>query len=365
LFKFKKYEEWGFKNDDQFFFGNVILDGDLDNFQASSHLEETIILAQKFIIKGLIENTGFSLFTIASALDDLSKKIEVSIENPSGRQKPVNLPAIPHDVPVVKDKVHFSATDEDPEMLKVFNTEYHVPEPAILDDNQETFNSEHAIKDSESDEFDSYDDVINDTSSLEILEADLPPLHREKLETLANNRPPIPQEELDREEQANDIAELYKSMAKEVPKARGIVKKPVALNRTSPPETATTPETTPNENAESNSSQEEAVETVSSEPSEVVTEEITETSAPESEGTNMSSESPLFAILEQLESQLTNQRTKIEEHKQRITDKEALLEEARNEVSRLTVELANEIGAKETATSEYEKALTIINQLHN
>jgi uncharacterized protein (DUF3084 family) len=79
----------------------------------------------------------------------------------------------------------------------------------------------------------------------------------------------------------------------------------------------------------------------------------------------MSSESSLFAILEQLDSQLSNQKNKIEEHKKRISEKETLLQEAKNKVNLLTMELANEIGAKETATTEYEKALTIINSLNN
>lgn len=363
LFKFNKYEEWGFKNDDQFLFGNVLIEGTLDNKEPGSHLEETILAAKKFVIHGLIENTGFSIFTVASALDDLSKQIKVTIENPSGRQKPTDIPPIPHDVPVVEDKVHFSVTDEDPEMLKMFNTEYHVPEPALLDDNQETFNSEHKVTedDSSNELFNSYDDVINDTSSLEILEAKLPEQSKEKFETPSNGRPHIPQEDLDREEAANDIQSLYKSMEKEVPKARGIVKKPI---RTSPVnEDEKTESVAPKEDEELKVTSPEV--TASSEKTDAVATETAETPAPELEGNKMSSESPLFAILEQLDTQLNNQKGRIEEHKRNIAEKEARLQAAKNEINLLTMELANEIGAKEAATTEYEKALNIITSLNN
>lgn len=360
LFKFKKYEEWGFKNDSQFFYGNVLLEGRVDNVEPTSLLEETILFAKKFVIKGLIENTGYSFFTIASALDDLSKKVTVSIENPSGRQKPTNVPQIPHDVPVVRDKVHFSVTDEDPEMLKMFNTEYHVPEPAILDNNQEKFNSDETDEEDETnDVFKSYDDVINDTSSMEILNINLPELPKEKESPSTNsrNRLPIPQEELDREEATNDIQALYKSMEKEVPKARGAVKKPVAPEKNVPAEE-------PKEKADS-SETEKPAKTVEDSAPEIVTAKTLETLTSELKGNKMSSESSLFAILEQLESQLSNQKNKIEDHKRNISEKEATLQEARNKVNLLTMELANEIGAKETAITEYEKALNIINSLNN
>lgn len=359
LFKFKKYEEWGFKNDDQFLYGNVMLDGDLEAAKPTSSLEETILFAKKFVIKGLIENTGYSIFTIASALDDLSKQVTVNIENPSGRQKPTNQPQIPHDVPVVRDKVHFSITDEDPEMLKMFNTEYHVPEPAILEDNQDNFNKDHKTEDDDSnDVFKSYDDVINDTSSMEILNVNLPDLPKEKEVTSKNNRPTIPQEDLDREESANDIQALYKSMEKEVPKARGAVKKLVAPEKKDlPVEEVQAKIDSPEENAPAQS--------VELSETKIVTEKTIETLTSELKGNKMSSESSLFAILEQLDSQLSNQKNKIEEHKKRISEKETLLQEAKNKVNLLTMELANEIGAKETATTEYEKALTIINSLNN
>jgi hypothetical protein len=361
LFKFKKYEEWGFKNDDQFLYGNVLIES-AGEVESTSLLEETILFAKKFVIKGLIENTGYSIFTIASALDDLSKRVKVNIENPSGRQKPVNQPQIPHDVPVVRDKVYFSVTDEDPEMSKMFNTEYHVPEPAVLEDNQETFNSEHKVKedDDSNDVFKSYDDVINDTSSMEILNVNLPELQKEKEPSSKNSRPQIPQEDLDREESANDIQALYKSMEKEVPKARGAVRKLVAPEKDLPKEDAQT-------NAEFSEDENSETPVESSTP-EIVTDdtiETIETLTSELKGNKMSSESSLFAILEQLDSQLSNQKNKIEEHKRKISEKEALLQEAKNKVNLLTMELANEIGAKETATTEYEKALTIINSLNN
>ena len=363
LFKFNKYEEWGFKNDDQFIFGNIVLEGDLDNVTANSHLEETILLANKFVIKGLIENTGFSLFTVASALDDLSKRVTVNIENPSGRQKPANAPQIPHDVPVVKDKIHFSATDEDPDMLKMFNTEYHVPEPAILD-TQETFNSEHKIEFSDSEDnevFKSYDDVINDTSSIEIVDVDLPDLPKEQVESESSStgKRSIPQEELDREENTNDLQALYRSIEKEVPKARGIVKKPVALVRNPPAE--------PVEDSQVDIAEEkpEEVSTDSNANPETSQAATSENPTNELEGKKMSSESPLFAILEQLESQLQNQKIRIEDHKHIITEKEEKLQAARNEVNRLTMELANEIAAKEASIAEYEKAQKIISSLNN
>lgn len=358
LFKFKKYEEWGFKNDDQFFYGNVILEGDSDKVQSTSLLEETILTVKKFVVKGIIENTGYSLFTVASALDDLSKQLTVSIENPSGRQKPTSLPQIPSEVPVVRDKVHFSVTDEDPDMLKMFNTEYHVPEPALLD-KQENFNAEHKVEEDfdSNEDFNSYDDVINDTSSMEILNINLPELPKEKEPVLkeTSSRPAIPQEELDREEAANDIQALYKSMEKQVPKARGAVKKPVALEKKS---------TVENDETQNVPSEFQELPPQLSAP-EISTTEIIETLTSELKGTDMSSESSLFAILEQLESQLSNQKNKIEDHKRNISEKEARLQEAKNKVNLLTMELANEIGAKETAIAEYEKALNIITSLNN
>lgn len=360
LFKFKKYEEWGFKNDSQFFYGNVLLDGDVENIKPSSLLEETILFARKFVVKGLVETTGYSFFTIASALDDLSKQVKVSIENPSGRQKPTTLPQIPHDVPVVRDKIHFSVTDEDPEMLKMFNTEYHVPEPAVLSNTKDSTESEDSEEslDESNDVFKSYDDVINDTSSMEILNINLPELFKDKETPVqSQSRPPIPKEELDREEAANDIQALYKSMEKEVPKARGSVKKPVA-----PEKNLVGKET---EEKATNSETEPSVDTVEIQNNELITAETIETLTSELKGNKMSSESSLFALLEQLESQLSSQKNKIEEHKQKISDKEERLQEAKGLVNRLTMELANEIGAKETAITEYEKALKIINSLNN
>lgn len=360
LFKFKKYEEWGFKNDSQFFYGNVLLDGDVKNIKPSSLLEETILFARKFVVKGLVETTGYSFFTIASALDDLSKQVKVSIENPSGRQKPTTLPQIPHDVPVVRDKIHFSVTDEDPEMLKMFNTEYHVPEPAVLSNTKDSTESEDSEEslDESNDVFKSYDDVINDTSSMEILNINLPELFKDKETPVqSQSRPPIPKEELDREEAANDIQALYKSMEKEVPKARGSVKKPVA-----PEKNLVGKET---EEKATNSETEPSVDTVEIQNNELITAETIETLTSELKGNKMSSESSLFALLEQLESQLSSQKNKIEEHKQKISDKEERLQEAKGLVNRLTMELANEIGAKETAITEYEKALKIINSLNN
>ena len=244
----------------------------------------------------------------------------------------------------------------------MFNTEYHVPEPAVLEDNQETFNSEHKVKedDDSNDVFKSYDDVINDTSSMEILNVNLPELQKEKEPSSKNSRPQIPQEDLDREESANDIQALYKSMEKEVPKARGAVRKLVAPEKDLPKEDAQT-------NAEFSEDENSETPVESSTP-EIVTDdtiETIETLTSELKGNKMSSESSLFAILEQLDSQLSNQKNKIEEHKRKISEKEALLQEAKNKVNLLTMELANEIGAKETATTEYEKALTIINSLNN
>jgi hypothetical protein len=362
LFKFNKYEEWGFKNDEQFMFGDVRLEGDIGNLEPNTHLEETILLARKFVINGLIDNTGFSTFSVASALDDLSKRAEVKIENPAGRQKPTNLPPIPHDVPVVEDKVHFSATDEDPDMLKVFNTEYHVPEPALLENNQETFNSEHKVDedDPSNETLNSYDDVINDTSSIEVIGKDLPPLQKEKMEPLSNNRRQIPKDQLDKEQEANDI-DFFKTPAKEVPKARGIVKKPVAPVKPPVVNEEVAPETPSSE-------KEEAVEPVAieeSDKSELVSSETNSNPSPELEGNEMSSESPLFALLGQLESQLSTQKTRIEDHKRNISEKEAELQVAKNEVNRLTMELANEIGAKETATNEFEQARQILSSLNN
>lgn len=346
LFKHKKYEEWGFKNDDQFMFGNVFVEEDVDNLKADSALEEAILLSKKFIIKGLIENTGYSIFTIASALDDLKQRTTVSIENPSGRQKPTSLPPIPHDVPLVRDKIYFSATDEDPDMLKVFNTEYHVPEPALLDDDGETFNQKPKTVKPPTAEFDSFDDVINDTSSIEIVDANLPPLKKE--ETATNPRPVISKEDLEKEENANDIAALYKSMTKEVPKARGVVKKPVAQAATAKPEQPAQP-AQPTETK--TSGKEEALEPAS-------------TPINEPEGNEMSS-LQLIDLLKQVEMQLSDKKSTIDTHNRNIRDMERKLAALETEISRVALEIDEENEAKDVATAEYEKAVQIINTLNN
>lgn len=361
IFKLKKYEEWGFKNDDQFKYGDVRL-GKVDNSVApSSQLEETILLAGKFIIKGLVSNTGFSLYTIISALDDLSHRVEISVENPSGRHKPATLPPIPADVPIIKDKVHFTETDEDPNMLKDFNTEYHVPEPALLKDTEETFNSEHKIEtDDITDEiFKSYDDVINDTSSMEIVEGNLPVLLRDKPDP-SKARQAIPEDALEKENRADDLHDLYKLMAKEVPKSKGAVKKPVARQVSEPAVPSldkverTTIEETPVV-SESNSSA----------TNESVPEAILENINSEIEGLEMPNDTSLLSLLEQLDTQLSLQKNKIEDHRRNIAVKESSLDAAKKEVNRLTMELANEIGAMEIASNEYEKARHIINSLNN
>lgn len=356
LFKFNKYEEWGFKNDDQFLYGNVLIE-DADTVKTNSDLEETIILAKKFVIKGLVGNTGYSLFTIASALDDLSKRAIINIENPSGRQKPVTAPSIPHDVPVVRDKVHFSATDEDPDMMKVFNTAYHVPEPALLEDVSDSIDVKINGESLPNPDFDSFDDVINDTSSMEVVASSLPPLKKEVATdpTPATSRLSISQEDLDKEDQANDIAALYKSAERQVPKARGTVKKPVAATDATATETVTE-KLLPKEK--------EAVETVSSDTTKVSKEE-SETPATTPEGKEMANESSLFELLQKVEAQLGEHRSKMEDHNRMVRDKESSLIAAKNEVSRVTLELNDATRAKEAATQEYEKALQIINALHN
>jgi ribosome-binding protein aMBF1 (putative translation factor) len=108
-----------------------------------------------------------------------------------------------------------------------------------------------------------------------------------------------------------------------------------------------------------------ADENTSSDSPEITAEETPENPNLEPKGNEMSSESPLFAILGQLETQLSNQKNKIEDHERNIEDKEARLKAAKNQVNLLTMELANEIGAKENAVSEYEKAVSILNSLNN
>ena len=352
LFKYKKYDEWGFKNDDQFLYGNVLI-GNNDNgsVKSESALEEAILLSQKFVIKGLIENTGYSIFTVTSALDDLAKRISVTVENPSGRQKPAQVPNIPHDVPVVKDKAYFSATDEDPDMLKVFNTEYHVPEPALLDDNEETFNNTHKISKPENDEFNSFNDVINNTSAIEIIEADLPPLKRETFDAKGQSRIPIPKEDLEKEEKANDIESLYKSLVKEVPKARGAVKKPVKQD---------------NGNNKSTPPVEDKNTTSTSETIAKNTETQTENPQTENpEGHEMPSDLQLLDLLEQVKARLAARKNEMEELNHSIREKEVRLDAANREVNRLTAELSQDIDARNVAQNEYEKAVQIINSLKN
>lgn len=344
LFKYKKYEEWGFKNDDQFMFGNIFIDEDMDTLKANSMLEEAVILSKKFMIKGLVENTGYSIFTITSALDDLKQRTNVTIENPSGRQKPSTLLPIPHDVPLVKDKIYFSATDEDPDMLKVFNTEYHVPEPALLDDEGETFNQKPKVVKPDTKEFDSFDDVINDTSSIEVVDVSkLPPLRKETTDT--NPRPVISKEDLEREESANDIAALYKSMTKEVPKARGVVKKPVAQPSNAEPVTPVAPKET------KISEEEEALPSVS-------------TPIKEPEGNEMSS-LQLMDLLKQVETQLSEKKSTIDNHNRSLREKELKLAALNAEISEMSNEIKEENEAKDRATAEYEKAVQIINTLNN
>lgn len=349
LYKHEKYEEWGFKNDDQFYYGNVHLEGDYQSYEPATLFEAAIIKTAKFTVKGLMDTTGYSSYTIVETLADMSEKIKVVIENPAGRQAPEEAPLIPAQVPIIRNKVHFSVTDEDPDMVKLFNTEYHVPEPAYLDDEHETFNSEHKILDDDpNDEALAYfDAVLRDSSTMEVGEDDLPKLQAKKEKEKQNQTAAAkaPSREEIAEEMAKDDAEddsieqLYRSAAKETANPSKLLAKPPAKTTKTSEEPATEPQTKPES--------EEIPESAENTPT-------------NSEGNEMSSDSTIFELLEKVEDELINQKGKVEQHKRNIEEQEARLKEAKLVVSQISAELALSIAERDAATADYEKARKII-----
>lgn len=369
LYKFNKYAEWGFKNDYQFSFGNILVNDENDDFKPKSSLEEAIFLSKKFIIKGLVEATGYSFFTVISSLDDLKERLSVSIENPSGRQQPVGVPTVPFGVPVVKDKVHFAETDEDPEMQKVFNTEYHAPEPQMLLDTQETFNGEHTIVDDDPNDvrLKSFENIINDTTSLEV-QVVLPPLPVERLQDMPS-RMTISREDLIREEEAG-IAELFNKAVAEDEKLKATTA-PKAPNRT-PSKPKLAPKTEPLPEAPSitkertsdkpKQTEKESSETIENLNNVLATGDTDEELFTQKGIENMES-STLIDLIHRVEAELANRKESIDNFAVTIREKESLITQTKNSLQTMETELKQLVVEQDTAVSEYDKAHSVIETL--
>jgi hypothetical protein len=331
-YKYEKYDAWGFKNDEQFIYGTVSISSPKTKpkYEAKSKLEEIILTAGTFIIKNIYESTGYSLFSLASTLDSLEEHYEIMIENPSGYQKPT-LPIVPPGVSIVTGTAkvatghgHFSETDEDADVITTFSNEYEVPEPARLD-TQETFNEFTSPEEDENDGLESYNDLINDTGSMEVAENSLPPLKKANI-TTSPTRKVIPKIELLKEYEAQeDIAELYSHE--------------VSLEKASESEAT---ETAPIKNVETEQEKE-----------------------PEIMSTTENSEhnTDILSLVQQIQEKLTNKKgdidsinTQIIETETSINDLEFKLREARDKHQNL-------LAAKEITTSEYQKAVTALTSL--
>lgn len=313
-YKYEKYQDWGFKDDSQFLYGNLSVDlgsSKKTSYPPKTRLEDLIVTVNKFIIKGIQDGTGYSLFSIINTIDDLADNYEIMIENPSGRQA-ATIPVIPPGIGVIKEKVNFSAIDEDIDMQERFNTEYKVPEPARLE-TQETFATKSPVLvDENSEEMQSYDDIINDTSSLEIQQV-LPPLEKPELASLAV-RQEIPESELLKEYEAQqEIADLY-TPSKEASKE-------------------------PNENPV----------------------ELTKESKTMSLPTNPTSD--LLGLVRQLQDGLEAKKQTIDSINSSVQEKEQQLKDARNVVTKVEDELGRLLLERETTTSDYDQALSVITNL--
>lgn len=324
-YKFQRYETWGFKNDEQFAYGQVAIDlgsAKKSHYAPKTGLEGLILEAKKFVIKELSEGSGYSLFTIIAALDELSENYEITIENPYGRHIPTP-PPLPQGMQVVGSQVSF--TDRDSEINNdVFTREYVAPEAAKLQD-EETFHhfSAEEIEPPKNEVEETYTEAFNDTTD-EAADA-LPDLESPKLSDYPS-RMTIPEEDLEKEYSSQEYLEdLYNSDTKN---------------------------TDANDNNVS-----EAVEIKDSTLTNLPTDEK------ETTMTDNNANDNLLDLVNQLQVSLQNKKSVIESAQDRVTVKEQELREARAVTQRIEEELGKAVLEKETASSDYNQALSVINNL--
>ena len=329
-YKQSHYEEWGFKNDEQFLNGTVVLDflTSVDSsYEPHSKLEEVFIEAKKCIIKNVREATGYSLYSIILTIDDLKKNYDIFVENPAGFQKPLPVD-LPTGTTIIREGLHFSVIDEDADVNKTFNNEYEVPEAAKLE-TQETFGDAPQKKNTEaaSEEYnDLFNEILTDTTSLEVPEGKLPPLAARKSLSDIPTRQRIPASEIEKENNAqSNIEALY------------------AENSSSD-----------EENSDEKSEQE------SPEPDEVSEKETKNMTVP----TNPTKQHPdIFELVKQLQDTLSHKKTAIDVADQNIKDKEAEIEATHKLVKTLEEELAKLVTERETAGVDYDKAVSVIGNI--
>jgi hypothetical protein len=330
-YKQSHYEEWGFKNDEQFFNGTVAIDfltSNNSSYEPQSKLEEVFMGAKKCIIKNVREATGYSLYSIISTIDDLKKNYDIFVENPAGFQKPapVDLPA---GTTIIRGGLHFSDIDEDVDVNRTFNNEYEVPEAAKLE-TQETFGdapqkNKAASKSEEHNDL--FDEILTDTTSLEVPEDKLPPLAARRSLAGMPARQRIPASEIEKEKNAqSDIEALYV-------------------------------ENSPSQEEEDNDEESDQESPESGDVSEKETKDMT---VP----TNPTKQHPdIFELVKQLQDTLSSKKTAIDVADQNIKDKEAEIEATHKLVKALEEELATLVTERETAGVDYDKAVSVIGNI--
>jgi hypothetical protein len=284
-----------------------------------------MLSAERFIVGNVINATGYSLYSVISTLDELANNYEIMIENPSGRQAPPAL-NVEQGAQLTSKGLHFNEGDEDNTVSSSFNREYVVPEPAQLT-TQETF-GDHNDAAGESKDYKTYDEVINDTTSLEI-QTELPPLEKPRLSSLPA-RQEIPKAELEKEMEAqNDLAALYKPAitaeeSKPVDAAENKVQKPLSVDSHTEPSS---------------------------------------TDLPPKDDIMPTDSNDLLGLVQQLQDGLASKKQLIEDFTRTEGEKKARLQEARDAVARLENELSQLIMDRETASADYEKAVSVISNL--
>lgn len=327
-YKFQRYETWGFKNDEQFSYGQVAVDlssAKKSHYSPKTGLENLILSAQKFVIKELSEGSGYSLFTVITALDELSENYEITIENPYGRHIPTP-PPLPQGMQVVGSQVSF--TDSDSEINnEVFMREYIAPEAAKLE-GEETFHhfSDKEIEPPKTEVESSYAEAFND--NYDDIEDSLPDLERPKLSDYPS-RMTIPEEDLEKEYSSQEYLEdLYTNSTENTDVKDNNVSETVEIKENDLPE--------------------------------VLIDEKEETMT-DSNFDNGSDD--LLNLVSQLQTSLQKKKNIIESAQERVTAKEQELKDARAVAQRIEEELGRALLERETASSDYEQALTVITNL--
>lgn len=375
-YKFDHYEQWGFKNNYQFLYGIVAVDQDYvakNKVMAHDDIESLILSAYNFQVKDLHERTGYSLFDIIYLVDHLSHRARMQIENPSGRQHAV-YPVIPDNRQWDTNsyRTGFDNSDEDINN-EVFTREYVVPEPAVLvNEEQEpaapftapnpvtVLEPTHQTTRTEIEA--GFDATINDTSE-EVDTTMLGPLPHVDIHGLPD-RQDIPEAELRKEYKAlSELADIFidrKTVVPETPEP--------ALSEPQPePEE---PENTPVEPIiETQRTAQTLTETPALEPSATQPSITPTTNIEEKVKTLMSNlsgnptEDGLFGILSQLQEGLKAKRDQIEAIQYQITNKESEVTAARATTNRLEEDLGRLLLEREKASSDYEQALNVLNNL--